>query len=107
MAVHDVTPSRETGTAALRAARQATPATSRGAGLARVGKIAAHAVADSPIAHVSTTLVARLCPPRVRLTRYDVVAPRLPAACDGLRVLHLSDLHLRPGSELAWQISAL
>jgi len=48
-----------------------------------------------------------LPPPRVCLTRYEIVLPRLPRHLDGLRVLHLSDLHLHPGSELALQVPEL
>ncbi|HWE61119.1 MAG TPA: metallophosphoesterase [Chloroflexota bacterium] len=33
--------------------------------------------------------------------------PRLPARLDGVRVLHLSDLHLHAGPQGAWQIPAL
>jgi predicted MPP superfamily phosphohydrolase len=52
--------------------------------------------------------VGRLLPePRVHLTRYDVVARRLPRHLDGLRVLHISDLHVHPGSDLAWQVPDL
>lgn len=78
----------------------------RGAGV-DAGKAVAHLVADSAAARAGVALLARLrLPPRVEITRRDIVVPRLPAL-DGLRVLHPSDLHLRPGPALAWQIPAL
>jgi predicted MPP superfamily phosphohydrolase len=41
------------------------------------------------------------------MTPYEVAVPHLPRRLDGLRVLHLSDLHLHPGSDLAWQVPEL
>jgi predicted MPP superfamily phosphohydrolase len=43
----------------------------------------------------------------VQLTRYDLTVPALPAQYDGLRVLHLSDLHLQRSDGLAQQLPAL
>lgn len=66
--------------------------------------VAARAIADSPATRRGIALLTRLLPaPQVHLTRHDIVVPRLPRHLDGLRVLHLSDLHLHPGSDLAWQ----
>ncbi len=74
----------------------------------RVSTAVARAIADSRVTRSSVKMLGRvLPPPRVRLTRYDIVLPRLPRSLDGLRVLHLSDLHLHPGSELALQVPAL
>jgi predicted MPP superfamily phosphohydrolase len=64
-----------------------------------------HALIDSAPAHIAVAAMARaLPPPHVALTHYEVVVPGLPPGLEGLRVLHVSDLHLRPGSELAWQL---
>jgi len=74
----------------------------------RVSKAVARAVVDSRVTRSSVKMLGRvLPPPRVHLTRYEIVLPRLPRHLDGLRVLHLSDLHLHPGSELALQVPAL
>jgi predicted MPP superfamily phosphohydrolase len=54
-----------------------------------------------------TLLKQVLPPPRVHLTQYQIAVPRLPRDLDGLRVLHLSDLHVHPGSDLAWQVPDL
>jgi predicted MPP superfamily phosphohydrolase len=55
--------------------------------------------------------VALLCrvvpPPRVHLTRYTIAVPGLAPELDGLRVLHVSDLHLHGGSAPAEQVPAL
>jgi uncharacterized protein len=64
-----------------------------------------HALIDSAPAQIAVAAIARtLPPPHVALTHYEVVVPGLPPGLEGLRVLHVSDLHLRPGSELAWQL---
>ena len=74
----------------------------------RVSKAVARAVVDSRVTRSSVKMLGRVLPsPRVHLTRYEIVLPRLPRHLDGLRVLHLSDLHLHPGSELALQVPAL
>jgi predicted MPP superfamily phosphohydrolase len=71
-------------------------------------KAVAHTIASSAMARAAVALVTRLAPPpRVRLSRHEIVLPRLPARLDGLRVLHVTDLHLHPGPRLAWQIPAL
>lgn len=65
-------------------------------------------MADSPLSRLAITLYKRVTPaPRVEITRYELMVPRLPAQLDGLRILHLSDLHVHPGSDLAWQIPRL
>ena len=46
-------------------------------------------------------------PPRVHLTRYAIAVPGLAPYLDGLRVLHLSDLHLHGRSALAEQVPTL
>ncbi len=67
-----------------------------------------HGLIDSPPAQLGVTMLQQILPPpRIELTRYDIVVPRLPTGLDGLRVLHVSDLHLRPGSELAYQLPDL
>src|SRR5918912_1145494 len=64
-----------------------------------------HTLIDSPPAQLAATAIARSRPPpHVALTHYEVVVPGLPPGLEGLRVLQVSDLHLRPGSELAWQL---
>jgi len=56
------------------------------------------------IAHAATRLFPT---PRVGVTTYEVILPTVPRALDGFTILHISDLHLHPGSELAWQLPAL
>ncbi len=74
----------------------------------RVGKAVGRAIVDSAVTRSGVKLLGRVLPPaRVQLTRYDIALPRLPRHLDGLRVLHLSDLHLHPGSELALQVPPL
>jgi len=61
-----------------------------------------HGMIDSIPAQAGVALLKRvLPPPHVELTHHEVIVPGLPRRLDGLRVLHISDLHLRPGSELA------
>jgi len=68
----------------------------------------ARAIVDSAVTRSGVKLLGRVLPAaRVQLTRYEIVLPRLPRHLDGLRVLHLSDLHLHPGSELACQVPEL
>jgi predicted MPP superfamily phosphohydrolase len=43
----------------------------------------------------------------VRLTHYDIAVPGLAPQLDGLRVLHLSDLHLHGGAAPAEQVPTL
>jgi len=45
--------------------------------------------------------------PRVTVAAYDLALAGFPRALDGLTILHLSDLHLHPGSGIAWQLPAL
>src|SRR5437660_4300838 len=64
-----------------------------------------HALIDSAPAQIGVAALTRILPqPHLALTRYEVVVPGLPRGLEGLRVLHVSDLHLRSGSELAWQL---
>src|SRR5205085_10633314 len=64
-----------------------------------------HALIDSAPAQIAVAALVRILPPpHVALTHYEVVVPGLPPGLEGLRVLHVSDLRLRPGSELAWQL---
>jgi hypothetical protein len=63
---------------------------------------------DSAPVHAGLALMSHVMPrARVQLSRHEVIVPRLPARLDGLRVLHISDLHVHPGSEEVWQIAAL
>ena len=65
-------------------------------------------VADSPLTGATIATATRILPePRVALTHYDVSIRELPHGLDGLRILHLSDLHVHPGSDLAWQLPEL
>src|SRR2546421_4664248 len=68
----------------------------------------ARAIADHTLTRAAITLLKQILPPpRVHLTQYQIAVPRLPQDLDGLRVLHLSDLHVHPGSDLAWQVPDL
>ncbi len=68
----------------------------------RLARRVYHGMIDSLPAQAGVSLLKRvLPPPHVGLTHHDVIVPGLPRRLDGLRVLHISDLHLRPGSELA------
>jgi uncharacterized protein len=70
--------------------------------------VIARAIADHTLTRAGITLLKHvLPPPRVHLTQYQIAVPRLPRDLDGLRVLHLSDLHVHPGSDLAWQVPDL
>jgi predicted MPP superfamily phosphohydrolase len=70
--------------------------------------VIARAVADHTLTRAGISLLKHvLPPPRVHLTQYQIAVPRLPRDLDGLRVLHLSDLHVHPGSDLAWQVPDL
>jgi predicted MPP superfamily phosphohydrolase len=71
-------------------------------------RVVARRVASSPLTRAGITLLRNMLPPvHVQLTRYDVAVPHLPRHLDGLRLLHLSDLHVHPGSDLAWQVPDL
>jgi predicted MPP superfamily phosphohydrolase len=65
------------------------------------------AIGTRPVRHGIALLTRVLPPPRVQLTHYELRVPRLPAGCDGLRVLHLSDLHLHRSGHIARQVPAL
>ena len=43
---------------------------------------------------VGSVIYAFIEPHRIALRRYDVPLPNLPAGCEGLRILQLSDLHI-------------
>ncbi len=67
-----------------------------------------HGAIDSLPAQLGVkTLQHILPPPHIELTCYDVVVPQLPTGLDGLRALHISDLHLQPGSDLARELPEL
>lgn len=67
-----------------------------------------HGLIDSWPARAIVALLHRvLPPPHVGLTHHDIAVPGLPRRLDGLRILHISDLHLRPGSQLALELPAL
>jgi len=75
---------------------------------ARLVKRLYHGVIDSWPARGVVGLLHTLLPePHVGLTHHDIAVPGLPPRLDGLRVLHISDLHLRPGSPLALELPAL
>jgi predicted MPP superfamily phosphohydrolase len=60
---------------------------------------------DSPPAQWAVHGLVRLLPePHLAVTYQDVVVPGLPRGLEGLRILHVSDLHLAPGSELACEL---
>lgn len=65
-------------------------------------------VLDSPPTQLAAAGLARLLPPPyLTLTLYDVTVPGLPAQLHGLRVLHVTDLHLRLDSRLASELPEL
>ena len=85
-----------------------TPSATSGERGLRRATLIARAIADSQATQAGVRLMGRLLPPaRVQLTSHEVVLARLPRHLDELRLLHLSDLHLHPGSELAWQVPDL
>lgn len=67
-----------------------------------------HVALDSAPAQLGVAALQRILPdPHIELTHYDIAVPGLPRGLTGLRVLHISDLHLRPGSELALELPEL
>lgn len=101
-----VMPERILGSAAPGAATH----TGRGDGQAprRHSRKLIYALLDSPPVKLGVAGLTRVLPPvKVRLSSHQIVLPRLPRALDGMRVLHLSDLHIHPGSNLAWQLPDL
>ena len=71
-------------------------------------KRAYHALIDSLPAQLGVTLLKYALPePHVTLTRQDVTVPGLPAGLTGLRLLHISDMHLDPSSQLADELPEL
>src|SRR5581483_11578414 len=67
-----------------------------------------HALLDSAVAQAGVAALTRLLPtPHIVLTQHEITVPGLPAGLTGLRLLHISDLHLRPGSELAYELPDL
>jgi predicted MPP superfamily phosphohydrolase len=80
------------------------PAGRSGRGLKKLVNMAL----DTQVTHAAVKVVTSLLPAaRVRITRHEVEVAHLPAHLDGLRLLHLSDLHIHPGSDLAWQLPEL
>ena len=68
-------------------------------------KAALDVAIDSPPAQWAVNGLVRLLPaPHLVVTYQDVVVPGLPRGLEGLRILHVSDLHLAPGSELACEL---
>lgn len=60
---------------------------------------------DSRPAQWAAAGLARLLPePHIAVTYHEVVVPALPSGLEGLRILHVSDLHLAPGSALACEL---
>ncbi len=77
-------------------------------GLRRLVQATEYAILESGAAQAGVAVLSRLLPsPRIQLTRHTVKAPRLPARLNGLRILHITDLHLHPGPQAVWQIPAL
>ena len=67
-----------------------------------------HGVIDSRCTRFIIRVLSRFMPPpRVTVTKLDLVVPQLPRHLNGLRLLHVSDLHLHAGSETAWQLPHL
>lgn len=63
---------------------------------------------DNRLTQWSVAALTRALPePHLAVTYHDVVVPGLLSGLEGLRVLHASDLHLRPGSELAHELPEL
>src|SRR5215469_12625444 len=68
---------------------------------------AAALVARRP-ARIGTSILKAILPAdRLEVTRRTIAVANLPPALAGLRVLHMSDLHWHPGSELARLLPAL
>lgn len=63
-----------------------------------------HGLDNRPVRCAMRAAASRMTPPRLVVTECDVPVRGLPAETSGLRILHLSDLHLRPGSEVALQL---
>src|SRR5438067_10298236 len=68
---------------------------------------AAALVARRPVRVGVSILKAILPADRLVVTRRTIGVANLPSALAGLRVLHMSDLHWHPGSELARMLPAL
>src|SRR5438105_12679882 len=68
---------------------------------------AAALVMSRPV-QVGVSLLKTILPPDpLVVTRRTIGVANLPSALAGLRVLHMSDLHWHPGSELARMLPAL
>ncbi len=86
----------------------ALPAHARGAWRQRAAGVIKHAAMGSVAARAGAALLGRVLPPvRVQLNQYEVIVPRLPPRLNGLRVLHVTDLHLSDGPHPADQIPAI
>jgi predicted MPP superfamily phosphohydrolase len=68
---------------------------------------AAALVARCPVRVGVSLLKAILPADRLVVTRHTITVANLPSSLAGLRVLHMSDLHWHPGSELARLLPAL
>lgn len=67
-----------------------------------------HVLLDSFPVQLGAAALVRLLPePHITLSCLEIVVPGLPAGLSGLRVLHVSDLHWRSGSELARELPDL
>lgn len=65
-----------------------------------------HRVFGTPLVKGAVSVAGRMLPaPRLETNRYEIQLMRLPAASEGLRILHLSDLHLRDAA-VADELSA-
>ena len=64
-------------------------------------------VASRPVRVGVSLLKAILPPDRIMVTRRTIGMANLPSSLAGLRVLHMSDLHWHPGSELARLLPAV
>lgn len=71
----------------------------------RRGKELYHTVVDSASARLLVMLLKSMLPePHIGITLLEVFMHGLPERLDGLRVLHISDLHFRAGSSLALEL---
>jgi predicted MPP superfamily phosphohydrolase len=75
---------------------------------ARTVRDAAAALITSRPARVGVSILKAILPAdRLVVTRRTIAVANLPPALAGLRLLHISDLHWHPGSELAQGLPAL
>lgn len=67
----------------------------------RLIRLLYHRGLDTALARRLVRRITHAMPrPCITVEHYEISVRRLPPALDGVRILHVSDLHLRPGSEV-------